>query len=36
MNALEQASADQNIAPFAKFIAYLVEASMFGNPIAKL
>jgi hypothetical protein len=36
MNALEQASVDQNIEPFAKFIAYLVQASMDGKPIARI
>lgn len=36
MNALEQASVDQNIEPFAKFIAYLVRASMEGKPVARI
>ena len=36
MNALEQASVGQNIEPFAKFIAYLVQASMDGKPIARI
>ena len=36
MNALEEASVFQNIEPFAKFIAYLVEASMVGKPLAKI
>lgn len=36
MNALEQASVDQNIEPFAKFIAYLVQASMDGEPVASI
>lgn len=36
MDALEQASVDQNIEPFARFIAYLVEASINGKPIAKI
>lgn len=36
MNALEQASVEQNIEPFAKFIAYLVQASMDGKPIARI
>jgi len=36
MNALEQASVDQNIEPFAKFIAYLVKASMDGKPVARI
>lgn len=36
MNALEQASVDQNIEPFATFIAYLVKASMDGKPVARI
>jgi hypothetical protein len=36
MNALEQASVDQNIEPFAKFVAYLVRASMEGKPVARI
>jgi Fic family protein len=36
MNALEEASVFQNIEPFAKFIAYLVEASIVGKPLAKI
>ncbi|WP_395051112.1 Fic family protein [Flavobacterium sp.] len=36
MNTLEQASVGHNIAPFAKFIGYLVEASINGNPIARI
>ena len=36
MHALEQASVDQSIEPFAKFIAYLVQASMDGKPIARI
>jgi len=36
MNALEQASVNQNIEPFAKFIAYLVNASINGKPVAKI
>lgn len=34
MQALEQASADRNIEPFAKFIAHLVSESMKGRPVA--
>lgn len=36
MQALEQASVKQNIAPFAQFIAALVEASMKGEPVARI
>lgn len=36
MEALESASVDQNIKPFAEFIAYLVRASLKGKPIAKI
>jgi len=36
MNALESASVDQDIKPFAQFVAWLVEAGLKGNPIAKL
>lgn len=36
MNALEQASVGLNIEPFAKFIAYLVQASMEGKPVARI
>ena len=36
MNALESASFGQNIKPFARYIAYLVEAGINGTPIAKL
>jgi len=35
MAALETASVDKDIKPFAKFVARLVQASMDGNPIAK-
>lgn len=35
MNALESASFEQNIKPFAEFIAYLVDAGLKGNPVAK-
>ena len=34
MNALEKASVEKNMKPFAEFIAYLVEASLEGKPIA--
>ncbi|MEO5946483.1 MAG: Fic family protein, partial [Chitinophagaceae bacterium] len=34
MQALEQASAERNIEPFTKFIAYLVNESMKGRPVA--
>ncbi|MBT3244612.1 MAG: cell filamentation protein Fic [Bacteroidetes bacterium] len=36
MNALESASVDQDIKPFAEFVAWLVSAGLEGNPIAKL
>ncbi|PWA03982.1 Fic family protein [Flavobacterium psychrotolerans] len=36
MNALEQASVNQSIEPFAKFIAYLVAASIDGKPVARI
>jgi len=35
MQALEHASVDQNIEPFAKFVAYLVDETMKGHPVAK-
>ncbi|MFC2176087.1 Fic family protein [Bacteroidota bacterium] len=35
MAALERASVDKNIKPFAKFVARLVKASMDGNPFAR-
>lgn len=35
MNALEKASVENDIKPFAEFIAYLVEAALKGEPIAK-
>jgi len=35
MNALESASLVQNIKPFAKYLAYLVDAGLKGTPIAK-
>lgn len=34
MNALEKASVEKNIIPFAEFVAYLVEAGLKGEPIA--
>ncbi|MDC9723000.1 MAG: Fic family protein [Urechidicola sp.] len=36
MYALESASVNQDIQPFAEFIAYLVNASLKGKPIAKI
>lgn len=36
MNALERASVDQDIKPFAEFVSWLVVAGLKGNPIAKL
>lgn len=36
MQALEAASVEQNIEPFAEFIAYLVTEGMRGTPVAKL
>lgn len=35
MNALESASVDQHIKPFAEFVAWLVKTGLKGNPIAK-
>jgi hypothetical protein len=35
MNALESASVEQDIKPITEFIAWLVDAGMKGNPIAK-
>ena len=35
MNSLESASVENDIEPFAKFIAYLVDAGLQGKPIAK-
>jgi hypothetical protein len=35
MQALEKASTEQDIEPFAKFLAYLVDESMKGRPVAK-
>lgn len=36
MSTLESASVDQDIVPFAKFVAWLVNAGLNGAPIAKL
>src|ERR671919_525820 len=36
MAALEEASARQNIAPFADFLAQLVEEGLRGKPVAKM
>jgi hypothetical protein len=36
MHALEQASVNQNIEPFAKFIGYLVGESLKNKPVAKI
>ena len=36
MDALENASVEQDIKPFAEFIAYLVKAGLKGKPIAKI
>lgn len=36
MEALETASVDQNIKPFAAFISWLVEEGMKGKPVAKI
>ncbi|MGN6416981.1 MAG: Fic family protein [Pseudobacter sp.] len=36
MQALEEGSVRQNIDPFARFIAALVEAGMKGEPIATI
>lgn len=36
MQALETASVDQDIKPFAEFIAWLVNEAMKGSPIAKI
>lgn len=36
MNALEKASINQDVRPFAEFIAYLVGASLKGEPIATI
>lgn len=34
MEALEQASVERNIEPFAKYLAYLVTRSLIGKPVA--
>lgn len=36
MQALEKASVDQNIEPFANFISFLVNKSLNGKPIARI
>lgn len=36
MNALESASVEQDIKPFAEFISWLVEASLEDQPVAKV
>ncbi len=36
MQALEQASVNQNIEPFAQFVGYLVRESLKNNPLAKI
>jgi Fic family protein len=36
MSALESASVRQDIAPFAKFMAELVQSSLSGDPKAKI
>jgi len=36
MAALEKASVEQNIGPFAEFLAYLVSRTMKGEPVAKI
>ena len=36
MAALEKASVEQNIAPFADFLAHLVNAGLEGNATPKL
>lgn len=36
MEALEAASVNRNIAPFAKFMAYLVEQGLKGRPVATI
>jgi hypothetical protein len=36
MEALEAASVDQDIKPFAEFIAWLVEEGMKGKPVARI
>jgi len=36
MQALEQASVNQNIEPFAKFLGHLVNEGLKGTPVAKI
>lgn len=36
MEALEMASVEQDIKPFAEFVAWLVEEGMKGTPVADL
>ncbi|MDE3253852.1 MAG: Fic family protein, partial [Bacteroidota bacterium] len=36
MDALEKASTNQDIAPFAAFIGHLVSEGMKGRPVAKI
>ncbi len=36
LNALESASVDQDIQPFAEFVAYLVDAGLKGESIARI
>lgn len=36
MNALEKASIEKNIEPFAEFLAYLVKEGLKGTPVAKI
>ena len=36
MASLEKASVEQNIVPFTKFMAYLVNQSLIGKPVAKI
>ena len=36
MHALEKASVNQDIQPFAQFLAYLVSEGLKGTPVAKI
>jgi len=36
MDTLEKASINQDIRPFAEFMAYLVDASLKGEPVARI
>jgi Fic family protein len=36
MNALEKASVNKDIGPFAKFLAYLVDQTLKGKPVASI